>query len=110
MNKLSLLTSAFALAAATTGFSSAPTNAQQTSKPNVIMIMTDDVGWGDLGSYGGGTMRGAPQSGHPKLTDQCPLSGVKRTSRFQRLMSAFDPNRTLVIAIPAEIFALQHEI
>jgi hypothetical protein len=23
-------------------------------------------------------------------------------------MSAFDPNRTLVIAIPAEIFALQH--
>ena len=60
MNKLSLLTSAFALAAAATGFSSAPTNAQQASKPNVIMIMTDDVGWGDLGSYGGGIMRGAP--------------------------------------------------
>ncbi|MCV9927953.1 arylsulfatase [Flavobacterium sp. LS1R49] len=30
------------------------------SKPNVIVIMTDDVGWGDLGSYGGGVMRGAP--------------------------------------------------
>ncbi len=33
-------------------------NAQ--SKPNVIVIMTDDVGWGDLGCYGGGVMRGAP--------------------------------------------------
>jgi hypothetical protein len=25
---------------------------------------------------------------------RCPLSGVKRTSRFERLMSAFDPKRT----------------
>jgi hypothetical protein len=26
---------------------------------------------------------------------ECPLSGVKRTSRFQSVMSAFDPKRTL---------------
>jgi arylsulfatase A-like enzyme len=32
----------------------------QNKKPNFVMIMTDDVGWGDLGSYGGGIMRGAP--------------------------------------------------
>src|SRR5262245_23790837 len=32
----------------------------QEKKPNIVVIMTDDVGWGDLGGYGGGVMRGAP--------------------------------------------------
>src|SRR5271170_6103804 len=32
----------------------------QNKKPTVVVIMSDDVGWGDLGSYGGGAMRGAP--------------------------------------------------
>ena len=35
------------------------------------------------------------QSGHPYTLCQCPLLGVKRTSRGHALISAFDPKRTL---------------
>jgi hypothetical protein len=31
------------------------------------------------------------QSRHAGVSDQCPLSGVKRTSLFAAQMSAFDP-------------------
>src|SRR5215468_5546359 len=34
------------------------TSAQQ--KPNVVFILADNVGYGDLGPYGGGELRGAP--------------------------------------------------
>src|SRR3984885_6173765 len=33
-------------------------SAAENRKPNFVMIMTDDVGWGDLGCYGGGENRG----------------------------------------------------
>jgi len=32
----------------------------QQPKPNVVFILADNVGYGDLGSYGGGELRGAP--------------------------------------------------
>jgi hypothetical protein len=32
----------------------------QSQKPNVVFILADNVGYGDLGSYGGGELRGAP--------------------------------------------------
>ena len=34
------------------------------------------------------------QSRHPDRVGECLLSGVKRTSQFDRAMSAFDPKRT----------------
>ena len=30
------------------------------SKPNIVLILADNLGWGELGCYGGGTLRGAP--------------------------------------------------
>jgi arylsulfatase len=29
-------------------------------KPNILIVLMDDVGWGDFGCYGGGVIAGAP--------------------------------------------------
>ena len=43
----------------------------QSQKPNVVFILADNVGYGDLGCYGGGELRGAPT---PRL-DQLAREG-----------------------------------
>jgi arylsulfatase A-like enzyme len=35
--------------------------------PNVLLILTDNTGWGDFGAYGGGLLRGAPSPNIDKL-------------------------------------------
>jgi len=52
--------------------------AQAGKKPNIVFIMTDDVGWGDLGCYGGGADRGAPT---PNL-DRLAAEGVRFTNYY----------------------------
>ena len=47
----------------------------QEKKPNVVFILADNVGYGDLGSYGGGELRGAPT---PRL-DQLAREGLRLT-------------------------------
>ena len=36
-------------------------------RPNVLVILFDDVGWGDFGCYGGGVAVGAPTPNIDKL-------------------------------------------
>ncbi len=43
---------------------------QAGSKPNIILIVGDDVGWGDLGVYGGGEGRGIPTPNLDRLADE----------------------------------------
>ncbi len=50
-----------------------PAAAQQ--KPNVVFILADNVGYGDLGVYGGGELRGAPT---PRI-DQLAAEGLRLT-------------------------------
>jgi arylsulfatase A-like enzyme len=47
-------------------------------KPNIIMVLSDDIGWGVLGSYGGGKVVGAPT---PQL-DKMSREGMKFLSAY----------------------------
>jgi arylsulfatase A-like enzyme len=52
--------SLFAAMLATLLLALAPSLALAASKPNFLLIVSDDTGWGDLGAYGGGEGRGMP--------------------------------------------------
>ena len=46
---------------------------QNQEKPNIIFIFMDNLGWGELGCYGGGVLRGAPT---PRI-DQLAAEGLR---------------------------------
>ena len=47
-------------------------------RPNILVILFDDVGWGDLGCYGGGVAVGAPTP----LMDRLAQRGLRLTSCY----------------------------
>jgi len=47
--------------------------AQDNQKPNIVIIMVDNLGWGELGCYGGGNLRGAET---PRL-DNLASEGIR---------------------------------
>lgn len=55
-------------------FAALPAMAQE-AKPNIVFILADNVGYGDLGPYGGGELRGAPT---PNI-DQLARDGLRLT-------------------------------
>lgn len=49
-------------------------------KPNVLIFIVDDMGWGDPGSYGGGAAVGAPT---PNM-DRLAAEGLRMTSAYSQ--------------------------
>jgi arylsulfatase A-like enzyme len=35
-------------------------NVKANQQPNIVLVLADNLGWGELGCYGGGALRGAP--------------------------------------------------
>jgi arylsulfatase A-like enzyme len=48
----------------------AQTRRQASGKPNIILIVGDDVGYGDLGPYGGGEGRGMPTPNFDRMASE----------------------------------------
>ena len=59
------------------------TQASAQKKPNVVMLMSDDVGWGDYGVYYGGAALGHPT---PNI-DRLAKEGVTFTSWYGQASS-----------------------
>ena len=51
------------------------TASAQQAKPNILFILADNAGYGDIGVYGGGELRGAPT---PRI-DQLAAEGLRLT-------------------------------
>src|ERR1700674_2936489 len=53
-------------------------SARRGKRPNVLVFLMDDVGWGDFGCYGGGVAVGAPT---PNF-DRMARNGLQLTSCY----------------------------
>jgi arylsulfatase len=42
----------------------------QPARPNIVLVLMDNLGWGELGTYGGGVLRGAPTPRIDALADE----------------------------------------
>ena len=71
-------------------FASTPIAAQQMRRPNVVLIITDDVGYGDFGVYG------SPDVKTPNI-DRLARQGVKLTD-FYANASNCSPTRAGLIS------------
>ena len=85
-------------------------------KPNIIYILSDDIGWGELGSYLGGKLRGTPT---PNL-DNMAEEGMKFLSHYSEptctptrlaLLTGRHPTRTGVnnVIFPGQKLGLEAE-
>jgi hypothetical protein len=66
-------------------------SARTGRRPNLLVILFDDVGWGDFGCYGGGVAVGAPTS----AIDALARRGLRLTSCYSE--PSCSPSRGTVL-------------
>ena len=64
----------------------------QQQKPNILFILADNIGYGDIGVYGGGELRGAPT---PRI-DQLAAEGLRLTQYL--IEPACTPSRVMTLS------------
>ena len=74
MRRRTILRELSCVLVAAAAFAVLPAMAEE-KKPNVVFILADNVGYGDLGPYGGGELRGAPT---PRI-DRLAREGLRLT-------------------------------
>ena len=57
-------------------------------QPNIVFILADNLGWGELGCYGGGELRGAPT---PRIDFELVARSVEFVRRQTRDQRPFFP-------------------
>ena len=60
----------FLVVALVLGFPLHTACASGQDRPNIVLVFMDNFGWGELGSYGGGILRGAPTPRLDELADE----------------------------------------
>jgi arylsulfatase len=68
-----------------------PARAQTTRKPNILFMLVDNLGYGDLGAYGGGQTRGAPT---PRI-DSLASEGLRLTN--MNMETQCTPSRSSIL-------------
>jgi arylsulfatase len=53
-----------------------PKRRKSATPPNIVLVLADNLGWGELGCYGGGVLRGAPT---PRI-DRLASEGLRLTN------------------------------
>jgi arylsulfatase len=69
----------------------APSRAQAQEKPNLLFVLADNLGYGELGIYGGGVTRGAPT---PRL-DKLAGEGLRLTN--MNMEAQCTPSRSSIL-------------
>ena len=70
---------------------SAPAQGQEAQKPNILFMLVDNLGYGELGVYGGGATRGAPT---PRI-DTLASEGLRLTN--MNMEAQCTPSRSAIL-------------